>query len=49
MCISAKTGKGLDRVMDGVLKVYEKWNERVSTGQLNDWLGRFKKLANAPT
>jgi len=47
--ISAKTGKNLNRVMDEVLRVYEKWNLRVSTGALNDWLNRFKKVQKAPT
>lgn len=34
--------------MDAVLKVYERWNRRISTGLLNDWLRRFKKLDNLP-
>ena len=39
--ISAKTGQRTDRVMDEVLRVYEKWNTRVSTGLLNKWMQAF--------
>jgi len=35
---SAKTGKGLNKLMPAVLKAYETWNTRVSTGALNRWL-----------
>ena len=42
--ISAKTGKRVDRVMDEVLRVYEKWNTRVSTGLLNKWLFAFSRV-----
>ncbi|MDQ2089186.1 ribosome biogenesis GTPase Der [Marimonas arenosa] len=36
--VSAKTGRGLDRLRDAVLRAYEVWNRRVSTAQLNRWL-----------
>ncbi|WP_294609824.1 ribosome biogenesis GTPase Der [uncultured Roseovarius sp.] len=36
--VSAKTGKGLDRLRAAVEKAYEVWNRRVSTAQLNRWL-----------
>jgi len=36
--ISALKGDGLTRLMDAVLGIYELWNKRVSTGQLNRWL-----------
>ena len=36
--VSAKTGKGLDRLRDAVERAYEVWNRRVTTGQLNRWL-----------
>lgn len=49
ICISAKTGLNMDRVMDEVIKLYDKWNLRVSTGLLNDWLRKFKKLMKPPT
>ncbi len=37
--VSAKTGKGLDRLHDAILKAHEVWNRRVTTAQLNRWLG----------
>jgi len=36
--ISAQKGKGIDKLMDAVFDVFEVWNRRVSTGQLNRWL-----------
>jgi GTP-binding protein len=36
--VSAKTGKGLDRLRDAVAKAYDVWNRRVPTAQLNRWL-----------
>ncbi|MCZ0810648.1 MAG: ribosome biogenesis GTPase Der [Pseudomonadota bacterium] len=36
--VSAKTGKGLDRLRVAVEKAYEMWNRRVPTAQLNRWL-----------
>jgi GTP-binding protein len=36
--VSAKTGKGLDRLRDAVAKAHEVWNRRVTTAQLNRWL-----------
>jgi GTP-binding protein len=37
--ISALRGQRLDALLDAVLKIYDVWNRRVSTGQLNRWLG----------
>lgn len=36
--MSAKSGKGLDKLLDAVLDVFEVWNQRVSTAKLNRWL-----------
>ncbi|MBK44703.1 MAG: ribosome biogenesis GTPase Der [Roseovarius sp.] len=36
--VSAKTGKGLDRLRAAVEKAHEVWNRRVPTAQLNRWL-----------
>ncbi len=35
---SALTGKGLDRLMPTVFKMFDIWNIRISTGRLNKWL-----------
>ena len=36
--VSARTGKGLDRLHDAILKAHEVWNRRISTARLNRWL-----------
>ncbi len=36
--VSARTGRGLDRLRDAVLKAHEVWNRRVTTAKLNLWL-----------
>lgn len=36
--ISALHGQGLDKLMREVARLYEVWNKRISTGQLNRWL-----------
>lgn len=36
--LSAKTGKGLDRLHHAILKAHEVWNRRVPTARLNQWL-----------
>ena len=37
--VSAKTGKGLDRLHDAILKAHDVWNRRIPTARLNSWLG----------
>ena len=36
--VSAKTGKGIDRLHDAILRAYEVWNRRIPTAALNRWL-----------
>ena len=36
--LSAKTGRGAERLLPAVLEIYELWNKRISTGELNRWL-----------
>ncbi len=36
--VSAKTGKGLDRLHAAIMRAHLTWNRRVSTSQLNRWL-----------
>ncbi len=36
--VSARTGKGLDRLHDAVVKAHAVWNIRVTTARLNQWL-----------
>ncbi|MEM1073251.1 MAG: ribosome biogenesis GTPase Der [Pseudomonadota bacterium] len=36
--VSARTGRGLDRLHSAIMRSYEVWNRRVSTAQLNRWI-----------
>jgi GTP-binding protein len=36
--ISAKTGRGLDRLHSAILSAHKVWNKRLSTSQCNRWL-----------
>jgi len=44
--VSAETGRGLDKLMDAVLKTHRVWNTRISTARLNRWLE--KTVAHHP-
>lgn len=44
--VSAKTGRGLDRLQQAVVKAHEVWNRRVTTARLNAWL--IKMLEQHP-
>jgi len=39
--VSAKSGIRIDKILDEVMRVYEKWNTRVSTALLNKWIHAF--------
>ncbi len=36
--VSAKTGRGMERLHEAVMRAYDVWNRRVTTAQLNRWL-----------
>ncbi|MEH6834486.1 MULTISPECIES: ribosome biogenesis GTPase Der [Falsihalocynthiibacter] len=36
--ISAKTGKGMDRLHEAIMKAHDVWNTRITTSHLNRWL-----------
>ena len=36
--VSAKTGRGLDRLHEAIMRAYEVWNRRIPTAALNRWL-----------
>ncbi|WP_343079392.1 ribosome biogenesis GTPase Der [Ostreiculturibacter nitratireducens] len=46
--VSAKTGKGLDRLHAAILKAYDVWNRRISTAKLNQWLGTMTEAHPPP-
>jgi len=36
--VSAKTGRGLDRLQEAIIRAHGVWNRRIPTAQLNSWL-----------
>ncbi|SMX32327.1 ribosome biogenesis GTPase Der [Octadecabacter ascidiaceicola] len=36
--VSAKTGRGIDRLQEAIMRAHEVWNRRVTTANLNRWL-----------
>ena len=46
--VSAKTGKGLDRLQAAIMKAHEVWNRRVTTAQLNRWLAAMTEAHPPP-
>ena len=46
--VSAKTGKGLDRLEAAILRAHEVWNRRVTTSQLNRWLSDMTEAHPPP-
>ncbi len=39
--LSARTGKGLDRLHGAILRAHDVWNRRVTTAKLNAWLAEM--------
>ena len=46
--VSAKTGRGLDRLHDAIVKAHDVWNRRVPTARLNTWLGAMTESHPPP-
>jgi GTP-binding protein len=46
--VSAKTGRGLDRLHAAILKAYDTWNRRVPTARLNRWLAGMAEAHPPP-
>ena len=46
--VSAKEGGNITKMLDDVGRVYERWNTRISTGLINSWLRRFKRIQKMP-
>jgi GTP-binding protein len=47
--VSAKTGRGVARLLDHVEALYDKHTARVSTGELNRFLGELRAARQAPS
>ncbi|WP_435168058.1 ribosome biogenesis GTPase Der [Falsirhodobacter sp. 1013] len=46
--VSAKTGRGLERLRDAILRVHDTWNQRIPTARLNSWLGAMTEAHPPP-
>jgi GTP-binding protein len=46
--VSAKTGRGLDRLHDAIKRAHAIWNIRVPTARLNTWLGAMTEAHPPP-
>ncbi|MDG4648862.1 ribosome biogenesis GTPase Der [Roseibacterium sp. SDUM158017] len=46
--VSARTGRGLDRLHAAILKAHDTWNRRVTTAQLNRWLAAMTEAHPPP-
>ncbi|MCB6177455.1 ribosome biogenesis GTPase Der [Rhodobacter sp. Har01] len=46
--VSGKTGRGMDRLHEAILKAHDVWNRRISTNRLNTWLGAMTEAHPPP-
>jgi GTPase len=46
--VSAKTGRGLDRLQAAIVRAHAVWNRRVSTARLNQWLAAMTEAHPPP-
>jgi GTPase len=47
--VSAKTGRGLQRLFERIEKLFEKYTARISTGELNRFLQELRELREPPS
>jgi GTP-binding protein len=48
IAVSAKTGRGIDRLLDRIERQFVKHNARISTGELNRFLGELREERQPP-
>jgi GTP-binding protein len=46
--VSAKTGRGMDRLHAAILAAHDVWNRRIPTARLNSWLGAMTEAHPPP-
>jgi GTP-binding protein len=49
VAVSAKTGRGIGRLLDRVEELYDKHMSRVTTGELNRFLGELREAREPPS
>ncbi|MFT6580080.1 MAG: GTP-binding protein [Alphaproteobacteria bacterium] len=46
--LSARMGRNIDRLMESVFKIFDTWNRRIPTSQLNEWLNHMTEAHPPP-
>ena len=49
VAVSAKTGRGIGRLLDRIEELYDKHTSRVTTGELNRFLGELREARQPPS
>jgi GTP-binding protein len=49
VAVSAKTGRGINRMLDRIEELYDKHTSRVTTGELNRFLGELRRARQPPS
>jgi GTPase len=49
VAVSAKTGRGINRLLDRIEELYDKHTSRVTTGELNRFLGELRQARQPPS
>ena len=49
VAVSAKTGRGVDRLLDRIEELYDKHTSRIGTGELNRFLGELRDARQPPS
>ena len=49
VAVSAKTGRGVQRVLDRVEGLFDKYTSRITTGELNRFLGELREARQPPS
>jgi GTP-binding protein len=49
VAVSAKTGRGIERLLDHVERLYDKYTDRVSTSELNRFLAELRSTRQPPS
>jgi GTPase len=49
VAVSAKTGRGIERLLDGIARLFDKHTARVPTSELNRFLAELRERRQAPS
>jgi GTP-binding protein len=49
VAVSSKTGRGIERLLDGIEKLYDKHTSRIPTPELNRFLGELREARQPPS